>query len=128
MIQINWKLKALLYKVFGIFRLKIFFIQKHITKRSRVEINQVNELWIHHADAIEKNNAKNILEVGAGKSLEQNIYISYKFNNLINNLIHCFSLLIILCTCLRWFQSSLGFWTFRHAIHWESLLWWRFFY
>ena len=84
MIQINWKLKALLYKVFGIFRLKIFFIQKHITKRSRVEINQVNELWIHHADAIEKNNAKNILEVGAGKSLEQNIYISYKFNNLIN--------------------------------------------
>jgi len=84
MIQINWKLKALLYKVFGIFRLKIFFIQKHITKRSRVEINQVNELWIHHADAIEKNNAKNILEVGAGKSVEQNIYISYKFNNLIN--------------------------------------------
>jgi len=83
MIQINWKLKALLYKVFGVFRLKIFFIQKHITKRSRVEINQVNELWTHHADAIEKYNAKNILEVGAGKSLEQNIYISYKFNNLI---------------------------------------------
>ena len=28
-----------------------------------------------------KNNIINILEVGAGKSLEQNIYIAYKFNS-----------------------------------------------
>jgi hypothetical protein len=39
MFQINCKLKSLLYIVFGVFRLKIFFIQKHITKRSRVEID-----------------------------------------------------------------------------------------
>ena len=84
MFQINWKLKALLYKVFGVFRLKIFFIQKYVTKRSKVEIDQVNKSWVHHADSITKNKAKNILEIGAGKSLEQNIYISYRFKNLIN--------------------------------------------
>ena len=86
MFQINWKLKALLYKIFGIFQLKTFFylIQKHITKRSKVEINEINKSWIHHANSIEKNNIKNLLEVGAGKSLEQNIYISYKFNNLVD--------------------------------------------
>jgi cyclopropane fatty-acyl-phospholipid synthase-like methyltransferase len=84
MFQINWKLKALLYKVFGIFGLKIFFIQKYITQRSKVEIEQINKSWVHHADSIQKNKAKNILEIGAGKSLEQNIYISYRFNNSID--------------------------------------------
>ena len=31
-----------------------------------------------------KNKAKNILEISAGKSLEQNIYNSYRFNNSID--------------------------------------------
>jgi hypothetical protein len=85
MFQINWKLKALLYKVLGIFQINGFFylIQKHITKRSKIEINEINKLWTYHANSIEKNNIKNILEVGAGKSLQQNIYIAYKFNILI---------------------------------------------
>jgi len=84
MFQINWKLKALLYKVFGVFGLKIFFIQKYITRRSKVKIVEINKHWDLHTDSISKNNVKNILEVGAGKSLEQNIYISYRFKNLIN--------------------------------------------
>jgi len=85
MFQINWKLKALLYKIFGIFRAKKFFyfIQKYITKRSKVEILEIKKAWRFHANSIEKNNIKNLLEVGAGKSLEQNIFFSYKFNNLI---------------------------------------------
>ena len=83
MFQINWKLKALLYKIFARFDLKekFYLIQKYITKRSKIDIKKVKKNWIFHADSIEKNNAKNILEIGAGKSLEQNIYISYKFNN-----------------------------------------------
>jgi len=85
MLQINWKLKALLYKLFGIFKLKNFFYftQKYITKRSKVEITEISKFWIYHADSIEKNSCKNVLEVGAGKSLEQNIFFSYKFDNLI---------------------------------------------
>ena len=86
MFQINWKLKALLYKIFAFFRFekKVYLIQKYITKRSKIVIRQINKLWLHHTDSIERNNVKNILEVGAGKSLEQNIYISYKFDNSIS--------------------------------------------
>tara|TARA_B110000967_G_C18880445_1_gene560721 strand:- start:723 stop:1574 length:852 start_codon:yes stop_codon:yes gene_type:complete len=85
MFQINWKLKAFLYKVFGVLKLNLsfYFIQKYITKRAKIQIKQINKLWVYHADSIEKNNVKNILEVGAGKSLEQNIYISYRFKGLI---------------------------------------------
>ena len=85
MFQINWKWKAFLYKIFSIFKLRktLYFVQKRITKRSKVDIKQINIAWTHHAESIENNNINNILEVGAGKSLEQNIYISYKFNNLI---------------------------------------------
>jgi hypothetical protein len=83
MFQINLKLKALLYIVFGFFGFKTFFnlIQKRITKRSVVGIRKINNLWKYHAKSIENNNIKSILEVGAGKSLEVNIYLSYRFNN-----------------------------------------------
>ena len=83
MFQINWKLKALLYKIFGFLQLKTIFylIQKYVTKRSKIVINKIDKSWIHHAKYKKKNDVKNLLEVGAGKSLEQNIYISYKFNS-----------------------------------------------
>jgi len=86
MFQINWKLKAILYKLFSLLKLKktFYFIQKHVTKRSRVNITEINKLWVFHSDAIEDSKSKKILEVGAGKSLEQNIYLSYKFGSIIN--------------------------------------------
>jgi len=86
MFQINWKLKAILYKLFSFLRLKrtFYFIQKHITKRSRINITEINKLWVFHSDAIFNSKSKKILEVGAGKSLEQNIYLSYKFDSTID--------------------------------------------
>ena len=86
MFQINWKLKAILYKLFSLLKLKktFYFIQKHVTKRSRINITEINKLWVFHSDAIEDSKSKKILEVGAGKSLEQNIYLSYKFGSIIN--------------------------------------------
>ena len=86
MFQINWKLKAILYKLFGFLKLKrtFYFMQKHVTKRSRINITEINKLWVFHSDAIEDSKSKKILEVGAGKSLEQNIYLSYKFGSIIN--------------------------------------------
>jgi len=82
MFQINWKLKAFLYKVFQFFRIKktFYLIQKYITRRSRVNILEINPHWKRHETSIRKNNCKNLLEIGAGKSLEQNIYFSYIFN------------------------------------------------
>ena len=58
MFQINWKLKALLYKFFSIFRLNnlFYFIQKHITKRSKVKITEIEKSWKFHESSIKKNN------------------------------------------------------------------------
>jgi len=79
MFQINWKLKAFLYKVFQFLKLKktFYFIQKYITRRSRVNIHEINPHWKRHETSIKNNGCKNLLEIGAGKSLEQNIYFSY---------------------------------------------------
>ena len=60
MFQINWKLKALLYKLFSLLKLKktFYFIQKHVTKRSRINITEINKLWVFHSDAIEDSKSK----------------------------------------------------------------------
>ena len=83
MFQINWKLKAFLYKVFQSLRLtkSLYFIQKYITRRSKINIQKIDPHWERHESSIRKNNCINLLEIGAGKSLEQNIYFSYIFNN-----------------------------------------------
>ena len=83
MFQINWKLKAFLYKVFQFLRLKksLYFIQKYITRRSKINIQKIDPHWERHEFSIRKNNCIDLLEIGAGKSLDQNIYFSYIFNN-----------------------------------------------
>ena len=83
MFQINWKIKSLLYNIFSFLKLKktFYLTQKYITKRSKVNISSIHKMWKYHGDAIESNNIENLLEVGAGKSLEQNIYLSYLFKN-----------------------------------------------
>ena len=81
MFQINWKLKAFLYKVFQSLRLtkSLYFIQKYITRRSKINIQKIDPHWERHESSIRKNNCISLLEIGAGKSLEQNIYFSYIF-------------------------------------------------
>ena len=83
MFQINWKTKSLFYKIFGFLKLKIFFyiIQKLVTKRSKINIKCVNKNWEMHSNNINKFQVNSIVEFGAGKSLEQNIYFSYIFDN-----------------------------------------------
>ena len=89
MFQINWKLKALLYKLFSVFNFKkiFYFSQKYITKRSKINITEVDKSWKFHVRSIQKNNVKKILEVGAGKSLSQNLYISYVLNNSVQQVV-----------------------------------------
>jgi hypothetical protein len=83
MFQINWKIKIFIYKVLSIFKLNkiLYFIQKKITKRSIVDIKELYHYWEYHAKNINKFNSKKILEFGAGKSLEQNIFFNYRFEN-----------------------------------------------
>jgi hypothetical protein len=83
MFQINWKLKSLLYKIFSQLKLNktFYFIQKYVTKRSNVNIKPSVRLWKLHSENIKEYQIKTVLEIGAGKSLEQNIFFSYFFNN-----------------------------------------------
>ena len=83
MFQINWKLKSLLYKIFSQLKLNktFYFIQKYVTKRSNVNIKPSVRLWKLHSKNIKEHQIKTVLEIGAGKSLEQNIFFSYFFNN-----------------------------------------------
>ena len=81
MFQINWKLKSFLYKILTFFNLykTLFFIQKNITKRSKIEFRETIFYWEYHYKFLKENNSKKIIEIGAGKSLAQNIYLSYMF-------------------------------------------------
>jgi len=83
MFQINWKLKSLLYKILSHLKLNktLYFIQKYVTRSSNVDINPSIKLWKLHSENIKEHQIKSMLEIGAGKSLEQNIFFSYFFNN-----------------------------------------------
>lgn len=86
MFQINWRLKSLIYwfLYFTFFKKILFFIQKKITKRAYSSISVMLYAYKLHFNSLKKYKSKKILEFGAGKSLEQNIYLSIKFNNRIN--------------------------------------------
>ena len=86
MFQINWKLKSLIYwfLYFTFFKKILFYIQKKITKRAYSSIGVMLYAYKLHFNSLKKYKSKKILEFGAGKSLEQNIYLSIKFNNRIN--------------------------------------------
>ena len=86
MFQINWRLKSLIYwfLYFIFFKKILFFIQKKITKRAYSSIGVMLYAYKLHFNSLKKYKSKEILEFGAGKSLEQNIYLSIKFNNRIN--------------------------------------------
>ena len=81
MFQINWKIKSLLYRFLNFFKLykALFFIQKKITKRSNIDLKEIAFYWQYHLNYLKENNSKTILEIGAGKSLAQNIFLSYSF-------------------------------------------------
>ncbi len=81
MVQINWKLKSLLYKFLSFFKLykPLFFIQKKITKRSKIDFKNIVFYWDYHLRYLKESNSKKIIEIGAGKSLAQNIYLTYMF-------------------------------------------------
>ena len=86
MFQINWRLKSLIYwfLYFTFLKKILFFIQKKITKRAYSSIGVMLYAYKLHFNSLKKYKSKKILEFGAGKSLEQNIYLSIKFNNRIN--------------------------------------------
>ena len=77
--SIPWKIKSLIFNFIDYLRLTklLYFLQKYITKRSRI-ISSIESLnWKMHEEALKKYKTNNVVfEFGAGKSLVQNLYLS----------------------------------------------------
>ena len=81
--NINWRLKSSVFKLIDIFSLHraLYFAQKHITKRARLNFSEIDENWITHRTNLKPIQSPHILEFGAGQSLAQNIYLSEHFRS-----------------------------------------------
>ena len=77
--SIPWKIKSLIFSFIDYLSLQklLYFLQKYITKRSRITSLLYSSDWEMHKDALNKYKTKNIVfEFGAGKSLVQNLFLS----------------------------------------------------
>jgi SAM-dependent methyltransferase len=77
--NIPWKIKSFTFHIIDITSSPnlLYFLQKHITKRSRNTKLDISINWVTHSETLVEHNAtKLIFEFGAGKSLAQNIYLS----------------------------------------------------
>jgi hypothetical protein len=79
----NWKIKSICFFIIDLLKLYkvLYFIQKHITKRSKVCISKKDFNWEKHEKNLKQIKGGEILEFGAGKSLSQNIYLSKFFKS-----------------------------------------------
>jgi hypothetical protein len=81
--NIPWKLKSTIFSLIDRFNVNAFlyFLQKNVTKHSRITNIEIDETWVSHYSALIENVCTGFMfEFGAGKSLSQNIFLS----NLVN--------------------------------------------
>lgn len=77
--KIPWKLKSAVFAAIDMFHATnlLYFLQKNITKRSRILNLNISENWQRHKRSLKKYNCTgHIFEFGAGKNLAQNLYLS----------------------------------------------------
>lgn len=78
-LNIPWKLKSFIFNIIDYLNAPaiLYFLQRHITKSSKIKNVEISQDWIMHRNAIEIYNKKKfIFEFGAGKNLAQNLYLS----------------------------------------------------
>jgi hypothetical protein len=77
--NIPWRLKSKIFSFIDSFNAQplLYFLQKNVTKRSRIKELDVNDNWVAHRFALIENQCTSLVfEFGAGKSLAQNLYLS----------------------------------------------------
>lgn len=81
--NINWKIKSFAYHWIDAFSLHrtLYYLQKNVTRRSRVDISSRFTNWLVHQDNLASLERPNVFEFGAGKDLSQNIYLSQYFGS-----------------------------------------------
>lgn len=86
--NINWKLKSLLFKgidSFALYKL-LYWLQKNLTKRTQLQIQQILPDWVIHQEHLAMLPQSHVLEFGAGKNLQQNIFLSQFFRQTVIDL------------------------------------------
>ena len=76
---IPWKLKSRIFSLIDTFNAPpaLYFLQKHITKRSRITKVSIDGNWVRHRESLIKYGCKDfVFEFGGGKSLAQNLFLS----------------------------------------------------
>lgn len=76
--RLPWKLKSAAFALIDVLHADslLSWLQKHITKRSRMSFSSVSPGWLFHESIISGATRNRVLEFGAGKSLAQNLYLS----------------------------------------------------
>ncbi len=82
--KISWKLKSFIFRLIDFFDVPnfLYFLQKHITGRSRIETLDISKNWVAHKDCLVEHGIDDkVFEFGAGKNLAQNLFLSNFVNN-----------------------------------------------
>lgn len=77
--NIPWKLKSSIFGLIDFLNAPkiLYFLQKYVTKRSKLGVLSVSQIWETHKRYLLKYNATgNVFEFGAGKTLAQNFFLS----------------------------------------------------
>jgi SAM-dependent methyltransferase len=79
--NIDWRLKSSVFGAIDRLRLyrALYFLQKNVTRHSRVHIHEPNPDWITHRRHLSGLERPRVIEFGAGHNLAQNIYLSRFF-------------------------------------------------
>lgn len=82
--NIPWKLKSYIFRLIDFFNIPnaLYFLQKYVTKRSKIGDLTISPIWENHKKYLKKyNTTNNVFEFGAGKTLAQNLFLSEFLNN-----------------------------------------------
>jgi len=77
--NISWKLKSKSFSLIDTLGAPsaLYFLQKHITRRSRITKLSIDRNWVRHKESLIKYGCKDfVFEFGGGKSLAQNLFLS----------------------------------------------------
>lgn len=82
--NIPWKIKSSIFGLIEFFNVPnlLYFIQKYVTRRSKVGVLSISPIWEDHKEFLKKYwTTKRVFEFGAGKNLAQNLFLSDIVNN-----------------------------------------------
>lgn len=76
--RLPWKLKSFAFSLIDVLHADplLSWLQKNVTRRSRISFDRISEDWKFHEAALRLLPRRRVLEFGAGKSLVQNLYLS----------------------------------------------------